>query len=1486
MALRVFRQLVFAPCIAVSLSSALPAAAQFELVPDTTPDRSLGTQVIPDGTGRDVITGGLRSQNGSNLFHSFQEFNIRENRSVYFQNPAGVQNILTRVTGRDPSEILGTLGVLGSANLFLLNPNGIFFGPDARLQISGAFVASTANSFRFPDGGEFSATNPQSPPLLTVNITPGLQQGAISANSTIANRGNLSVGQDLILESDRLDLQGQLIAGRDLTLRAQDAVQARDSSIAPLIVKANRNLLVQGDRALDIVALSHPQSQFFSGGNLTLRSANTVNGDARFRSGGVFRIEQLNGQPGNLASPQDPFIFAVGDVVLGDYVGDSLHIWAGGSVTLGDVEITGVDPANSLVETVMLSDGSTLEIDGALVPTLDVRAGIDWSRLGGLPGDIDSDGLGAIFAPTITSADITIGNIINFTGTVFITNQYVPNPSLGSPNGIRTGTIDVSNLDFAGNTFDADAGTVVIDARSNFSLTNNSIFANTFVDDRFAGDVRLLATHGIFLNGAGIINNVTSGVASDGGNITISAGSLALANGSFLRSDTLGVGNAGNITIQVRDTIAFTGRSATGIGSSINSRVGDVDDFAEGNSGAISITARSVILQDGAFLDTSILNGSGENGSPAIAGAVQITATDTVSLDQGQIFSNVGVESFGLGGDITINSGTVSLTNGANLFSFLRAETETLAGAVGEAGNITINAQGLVSLDGVGPDGSITSAESNVGFGAVGNAGKITVNAGALSLTNGAKFSSSTFGTGNAADITIQVRDAVLLNQGQIFSNVGSDAFGNGGAIAINAGSLSLQNAAFLASDTLGVGNAGNITIQVRDTVALTGRNEDGFSSGFFSRVGDFDNFAEGNGGTVSITARAVILRDGAFLDTSVLNGGGANGGLANAGNIQINATETVSLDQSRIFSNVDTASFGIGGDITINSGGTVSLTNGANLLSFLRAETETEAGAIGAAGNITITAQGVVTLDGVSPEGVITSAESNVGFGAVGNAGTITINAEALSLTNGAQLSSSTFGFGNAADITIRTRGLVQVDSGGASGYVSLIDSQVGEGGEGTAGRIDITAEALALTNGGQILTLTRGVGDAGPITLTLRDRLTLDGTAPDGSPSAIVSDVEFTGEGTSGGIIINTGSLLIRNGAELTASTKGFGNAGSIFITARDQVSITGDGSAKPDEIPEGLVPNSINSSADRGSTGNGGSIRIDTNRLFLSQGARILVSNLEEGQAGSITINTRAATLDQSYIQATTSSGNGGDIALNLQDLLLLRRGSLISATAGTEAAGGNGGNIAIRSAFIVGALRENSDITANAFTGRGGNINITTNAIFGLRAQPSLTPLSDITASSEFGLNGTIAITTLNVDPNRGLVALPTNLTDPSQRISQGCSPQNANSARIGRFVVTGRGGIPASPDAVMTSDRPLTDLVSLVPSSVEPTTLPADATSRLTGTQQATDPPHKSQEIVEAQAWMTGKDGDVYLIAQAEAPTIQPGRIGIPTCVSR
>jgi filamentous hemagglutinin family protein len=131
----------------LALSGAIASSedcALAQIIPDTT----LGNQnstVTPISPTIDQINGG--ATRGANLFHSFREFNVDDGRSALFTNPVGIQNILTRVTGTNPSNILGTLGVTGgNANLFLINPNGIIFGENASLNVGGSFVATTANA--------------------------------------------------------------------------------------------------------------------------------------------------------------------------------------------------------------------------------------------------------------------------------------------------------------------------------------------------------------------------------------------------------------------------------------------------------------------------------------------------------------------------------------------------------------------------------------------------------------------------------------------------------------------------------------------------------------------------------------------------------------------------------------------------------------------------------------------------------------------------------------------------------------------------------------------------------------------------------------------------------------------------------------------------------------------------------------------------------------------------------------------------------------------------------------------------------------------------------------------------------------------------------------------------------------------------------------------------------------------------------------------
>ncbi|OLT63572.1 hypothetical protein BJP37_29995 [Moorena bouillonii PNG] len=181
------------------------------------PDSTLGdenSQVTPNQTIRgavaDLIEGGAIRD--SNLFHSFLEFNVGNGQRVYFANPDGITNILTRVTGSNLSQILGTLGVNGSANLFLLNPNGIGFGANSRLDVAGSFVASTADSAVFDNGFNFSASDPNAPPLLTINIPTGLQYGSNpgSVNVIGATLG-IDTGQTMALLGGEVNLNGATV---------------------------------------------------------------------------------------------------------------------------------------------------------------------------------------------------------------------------------------------------------------------------------------------------------------------------------------------------------------------------------------------------------------------------------------------------------------------------------------------------------------------------------------------------------------------------------------------------------------------------------------------------------------------------------------------------------------------------------------------------------------------------------------------------------------------------------------------------------------------------------------------------------------------------------------------------------------------------------------------------------------------------------------------------------------------------------------------------------------------------------------------------------------------------------------------------------------------------------------------------------------------------------------------------------------------------
>jgi filamentous hemagglutinin family protein len=1381
-----------------------------------TPDTSLGAEssvVNPNVVdGIDLITGG--ATRGSNLFHSFQDFNVDAGRGAYFSNPTGITDILTRVTGGNRSNIQGTLGVLGNANLFLINPNGIDFGPNASLDLrGGSFFGSTADSVLF-DNFEFSASNPQPVPQLTINIPIGLRfrdnPGSITNQSVVQNING--------------DFFGLIVAPtKTFALLGGDVVFNNGTVLA-----AGGRVELGGLKQAGTVGLNADGSLSFPNG--------VTRADVTINNGSTVAV--LGDGGGSIAINARNFDISGGSNLFAGI----LSGFGNPNAQAGDIVINTTDKF-----TITGNADSSTEISNLVQSSAIGNAGnviINTKTLEGIGG----------FA--IGSATFGQGNAgrVNVTATDKIFLQGLP--ELGSGFGSVVGAFATGS-----------GNDVVIDTPS-LTLENFAQIATSTTGSGNAGNIRIKASESVSINSGSIMQAATyaSGNAGDiiidADNADVVFNAARISTSVAGRSDDFGVdligtGLGGDIVINAR---SLSLQNSTQV---LTNTTGIVGDKGLPNAGNINITTGSLFATDGSQLNSSTF-GQGNAGDVIINapnGTVSFQGTNNQGLPSA-IFSNVETGGTGDGGNIDITAKSLSLTNGGQLNTFIRNGINTNPTDIPNAGNVKLNISDAIEISGASdildPNGRYANSGifSSVDLGSTGNAGDIEITTGSLFVKNGGVLSASTFGKGDAGNITINAPNGIVsfdgtekrgLTTSAAFSTVETGGQGKGGDINITARSLSLTNGGQLntlvrGTDGInlgGIGDAGNVKLNISDRIDIAGIGNFGIRSAIFSNV---ETGSTGNAGNIDITTGSLFISGGGQLNSNTYSTG-------NAGNVTINAPNgIVSFDgkdsqgnPSAAFSSVEAASTGTGGDIIINAN-SLSLTNGAQLNTSVRNNLSTQPDRVIKAGNVQLNVNDRIDISGVSDirqsNGVYSRSGifSSVEQGAIGNAGNIDITTGSLFVTDGGQIFASTAGRGDAGNITITARDIVSFDGADKIvGFPSAAFSNVEIGGIGKGGEINITARSLSLTNGGQLNTFVRGlfessdindlsraeidnifglfnlfdidiggIGNAGNVKLNVSDGITITGISENGVNSGIFSNVETGGRGNSGNIeIITKGPLVVKDGGRLFASTSSLGNAGGIKINAN--------------------------------------SFLLDNAQLFTN-------SDVENSQAGNIEITTaKDIRLNNQALIAANTRGGQGNVTLRSRDLILRRNSNITTNATGTA----TGGNITIDTGNLV-AL-ENSDISADAKGGPGGSVFIRADAIFGTQFRRQRTPESDITATGASpDLSGTVQIDTADVDPSQGLVELPENLTDPSNQIAQNPCQKGSGSS----FIITGRGGLPSSPNNNFSSDNIRVDLLQPVNSSSN-----SQSATINQPTNQST-----SKQIVPAQGWVFNEKGEVVLTA--------------------
>jgi len=615
---------------------------------------------------------------------------------------------------------------------------------------------------------------------------------------------------------------------------------------------------------------------------------------------------------------------------------------------------------------------------------------------------------------------------------------------------------------------------------------------------------------------------------------------------------------------------------------------------------------------------------------------------------------------------------------------------------------------------------------------------------------------------------------------------------------------------------------------------------------------------------SIKLRGENVTLADGSII----LNQGRSN---QTSSEINIKAVEYLKIlgiaQNNRFRSSLTSENIGEGkgGDLTI-SANQLLVADGARI--------NTTTYSAGRGGDIKLIADNIQVSDVSSMNPQFFSDIVTQSFGS-GKGGNLSIVSDNLVVNNAGRIGTVTFGSGMGGNIEIDVSKRIQVTGFSSINPTSNSNISSFSFAQGSAGDLKLVVPELIIENGGGVGSRTFGIGSGGSVLINT-NLLKLRGVLPiTFSPSVV--DASTFGSGDAGSLTINTLDLVIQDGGRVDTTTLANGNAGNLTINASNSIEVSGT-------VPGSMNPSLLDSSANildeslraifelpEKPSGNSGGVTINTRQLSIKNGGQVTVKNDGTGNGGQLEINASSVELDnKAGITASTQSGSGGSISINSQELIL-RNSSLISAESGGK---GDGGNITIDSQLVIAVPLENSDITANAFEGRGGNIRIVTQGIFGLEPRLSLTPLSDITASSALGIDGTVQLNTLDTNPSQALVNLPDKAVDVSRLIAQDCPGSGSNLARgKSEFIITGRGGLPPKPSEPLRAE-------AIISAANTVKVGEGNRSAKATAARPTSSTP---TQIIEAQGWVIDERGQVILTAQPVNATLTSSRSSQVTC---